>query len=150
MNRRELIRLTVGAAALPLVPLSAFAAVHIVDPIGIHFSQGQFRKWDPEEMRYDYTGPLVQYRLLCYYRSDGLAVAFPSPMSVPLDVAEAEARREMLGTPGRVVHGFFIKVEPFPTPQPDTRCGYNAPWPMSLAEFRLWAQELQASVDGWR
>jgi hypothetical protein len=135
MNRRSFLSTaTLATGAALATPLSAFAAVRIVDPIGIHFSQGQFRKWNPDKMDYDYTGPLVQYRLLCYYRSDGLAVAFPSPVSVPLTKAKADAQAQMLA---------------FPTPQPDTRCGYNQAWPMTEAEFRLWVQELKASVGGW-
>jgi hypothetical protein len=28
-------------------------------------------------------------------------------------------------------------------------CGYGGAWPMTEAEFRLWAQELKASVGGF-
>jgi hypothetical protein len=134
LNRREVLRLTVGAATLPLVPLPAFAGLHIVDPIAIHFKRGQFRTWNADELRYDYTGPEVQYRALCLYRSDGLAVAFLSTQSWPLAKAKADALEQMLA---------------FPTPQPDTRCGYNAPWPMSEGQFRAWVVDLKDSVGGY-
>jgi hypothetical protein len=126
LNRREVLRLTVGAATLPLVPLPAFAGLHIVDPIAIHFKRGQFRTWNADELRYDYTGPEVQCRALCLYRSDGLAVAFLSIQGCPLAKAKADAQAQMLA---------------FPMPRGSS--------PMTEADFRLWIQELKASVGGW-
>jgi hypothetical protein len=125
MNRREVLRIAGGAAALPLVPLSAFAGLHIVDPIAIHFKRGQFRTWNADELRYDYTGPEVQYRALCLYRSDGLAVAFLSTQSCPLAKAKADAQAQMLA---------------FPMPRGSS--------PMTEADFRLWVQELKQSLEG--
>lgn len=139
MNRRQFAFTTAGAVAAALTPLTAFAGFHLIDPVAIHYKRGQNRTWNAAEMRYDYTGPIVQYRALCLLRSDGLAAAFVTPMTVSLAAAKADACAQLLGVRNAIPPMVLVP----------RMGGFATGVPMTAATFRIWTQELQAEVGGW-
>lgn len=151
MNRRSVLRLTFGAAALPLVSLPALASAHLVEIApAIHFKRGQWRKWNAAEMRYDYAGPVAQYRYLCLLRNDGMALAFPSRVgAVTLAAAKVDAYAQTDGVRD-VMPAWGLKADTVTVPQVQVPiCGYDGAWPMTEADFKLWVQELKQSLGGW-